>query len=82
MERGDLFEPEGRNERFVRLAEKRVNVVLDKFRLLGQLSNTGNYVYTDDQVNAIFRAIQKELASTKSKFQDGNARKRKFKLPD
>ena len=36
-----------REERFKRLAEQRVNVILDKLRLLGQLSNRGNYEYTD-----------------------------------
>ena len=54
---------ETRNERFVRLAEGRVNATLDKLRLIGQLANRRNYEYTDEQVAAIFRAIQKELNS-------------------
>ena len=68
---------ETKNERFKRLAEQRVNAILDKLRLLGQLSNKSNYGYTEDQVEAAFRAIQQELNSTRAKFRnDGTARKR------
>ena len=45
---------ETRNERFVRLAEGRVNATLDKLRLLGQLANGRNYAYTDEQVKRNF----------------------------
>ena len=50
---------ETRDQRFRRLAEQRVNVILDKIRLLGQLANKSNYDYTDAQVEAIFKAIRK-----------------------
>ena len=69
-----------REERFKRLAEQRVNVILDKLRLLGQLSNKGNYEYTDVQVEAIFKAIQRDLNATKSKFVEATKSRKRFTL--
>lgn len=69
-----------KQERFKRLAEQRVNSILDKLRLLGQLSNKSNYDYTDAQVNAIFRVLQKDLNATKAKFGKGAKEERRFRL--
>ena len=69
-----------KEERFQRLAEQRVNAILDKFRLLGQLSNKSNYEYTDDQVELIFKAIQKELNVTKARFRNGTKDRKRFTL--
>ena len=49
----------------------RVNAILDKLRLLGQLSNRSNYEYTDAEIEAIFKAIQKDINATKAKFREG-----------
>ena len=56
------------DERFKRLAEQRVNVIVDKLRLLGQLSNRRNYTYTEQQVDKIFRTLKTELRDTQAKF--------------
>ena len=71
---------ETKNEKFRRLAESRVNSVLDRLRLLGQLADKKNYDYTDEQVSKIFRAIDSELKDTKSKFQKGSAGRKRFTL--
>ena len=71
-----------KDQRFRRLAEHRVNVILDKLRVLGQLSNRSNYEYTDAQVDAIFKAIQKELNSTKAKFRESRKAQKCFILGD
>ena len=71
---------ETKDERFRRLAEQRVNAILDKLRLLGQLSNKSNYGYTDDQVDAAFRAIQQELNSTRAKFRNDLRDRKRFTL--
>lgn len=55
-------------ENFVRLAEKRTNKIIDMIRLLGNLANTSNYSYKEDQVEMIFQTIEKELAIQKEKF--------------
>ena len=71
---------ETREERFQRLAEQRVNSILDKLRLLGQLSNKSNYDYTDAQIDMIFKAVQKELNATKAKFRNGTNGQKRFKF--
>ena len=67
-------------ERFRRLAEQRVNAVLDKLRLLGQLANRGNYKYEDAQVQAMFRAINRDVRTTRAKFADGSTNGNRFQL--
>ena len=69
-----------RDEKFQRLAEQRVNAILDKLRLLGQLSNKSNYEYTDDQVELIFKAIQHDLNTTKAKFRNRTRDRKRFTL--
>ena len=71
---------EPREQRFRRLAEQRVNAILYRIRLLGQLANKGNYDYTDAQIEAIFKAIQKDINAAKSKFREGTKGKKRFTL--
>lgn len=54
--------------RFVRIAEKRTQRVLDSLRLLGQCSNKRSYEYTDAQVHRIFREIRNRLRETEQSF--------------
>ncbi len=69
---------ETRSERFKRLATARTTAVLDKLRLLGNLSTKANYDYSEEEVNKIFSAIDSQLRTIKAKF-SGNI-KREFKL--
>lgn len=69
---------ETKREAFRRLAERRTNAVLERVRVLGNLSNPYAYEYSDEDLKAIFGAIDNELRLTKLKFQ--NQRKREFKL--
>ena len=69
-----------KEERFQRLAEQRVNAILDKLRLLGQLSNKRNYRYEQEQIDAIFKAINRELRLTKAKFGEDESGNKRFKL--
>ena len=69
-----------KEESFKRLAEQRVNAILDKLRLLGQLANRGNYKYDDTQVQAIFSAITRDLRATKAKFLEGSRNGNRFQL--
>lgn len=69
---------ETKREAFRRLAERRTNAVLERVRVLGNLSNPYAYEYSDDDIKAIFAAIDNELKLTKLKFQ--SQRRREFKL--
>lgn len=68
-------------EKFKRLAEKRVNNAIKNIRLVGNLSNRSNYSYTDQDVDKIFRALEKELKHAKSRFKDDSEQDEKpFRL--
>ena len=55
-------------DKFVELAEKRVNNALKYIRLIGNLSNRSNYVYTNDQVVEIFKSLEDEVRLARDKF--------------
>lgn len=70
---------ETRQERFKRLAIYRTNAVLEKLRILGNLSNRTNYDYSDEEVKKIFRAIDEQLQINKTRFKT-KKNAEKFKL--
>ena len=70
---------EDRNQRFKRIATYRTNEVLEKLRLLGNLSNRANYDYSDDEINKIFSAVDSQIKIIKAKFHSSKKRN-EFKL--
>ncbi len=58
-------------EKFVELAEKRVNRAMKELRLIGNLSNKTNYEYTDTDVTKIFRSLENVLKDSRNKFKNG-----------
>lgn len=71
---------ETKRDRFVRLAENRTNKIIDMIRLLGNCANKSNYDYTEEDIQKIFNAIEKELRNTKSKFVSSESEDKKFHL--
>jgi len=69
---------ETRSDRFKRLATRRTNDVLNKLRLLGNLSNKANYEYSEEEINKIFSVIDSRLRTIKVLFSKGS--KKEFKL--
>ena len=69
---------ETREERFKRLATYRTNLVLDKLRILGNLSNKANYNYTDEEIRKIFNSIDAQLRAVKARF--ALKKRKEFKL--
>jgi len=61
-------------ERFKRLAVLRTNAVLDKLRILGNLSNRQLYGYSEEEVEKIFNAINKQARDVRAKFSTGKQR--------
>lgn len=53
---------------FERLAERRVNEVIKKIRLIGNLANRSNYDYTDKHAKQIIEALENEVKFLKAKF--------------
>lgn len=56
-------------QKFVQLAEARVNKTLKDIQLIGNLSNRSNYDYTDEDVERIFKALSQEVAACKKRFE-------------
>ncbi|CAN7653889.1 hypothetical protein [Rhizobium sp. LjRoot254] len=70
-----------KRDKFVELAEARVNRAIKDVRLIGNLANRGAYAYDDDDVKKIFRAMQKELDAAKARFTgDTGGKDNEFKL--
>ena len=69
---------ETKEERFKRIVEKRVQRVLDSLRSLSACSNKRMYTWNDEQLQKICAAIDGELKSCKSSFE--NTEPEEFRL--
>lgn len=54
--------------KFRELAEKRVNNAIKNIQLIGNLSNTSAYSYTEEEVKKIFKTLKEEISVTEAKF--------------
>ena len=59
---------ETKREKFVRLAERRVNAVIRELELIGNLSNKSNYDYDKEDVEKIIKTLKKSVSDLESKF--------------
>jgi len=57
-----------KREKFVGLAEARVNRALKDLQLIGNLSNRAAYEFSDGDVKRIFGALQKGLDAARTRF--------------
>lgn len=71
---------ESKHDKFIRIAEARVNKIIDMIRLLSNCSNKATYQYNDEDIKKIFSTLEQELKSCKSKFQDAGEKNNKFTL--
>lgn len=71
---------ESKREKFVRLANNRVNTTIKQIELIGNLGNRMNYDYNSDDVKVIFEAIDKAVKDMKSKFDYAENTGTKFEL--
>jgi DNA repair photolyase len=72
------MQKETKEERFQRIAERRVQRVVDSIRSLAQTSNRRMYSWNDGQMKKIWNAIEDELRTCKISFE--KAKKTEFKL--
>lgn len=59
-----------KQEKFEKLAEKRVTDAIKKLRLIGNLSNKNNYEYTEEHSKQIIDTLESEMKILKAKFKD------------
>tara|TARA_B100000035_G_C20906694_1_gene511976 strand:+ start:320 stop:871 length:552 start_codon:yes stop_codon:yes gene_type:complete len=57
-----------KNYKFSKLASKRLPKAKTAIKLIGNLSNTSSYKYTDDDVNKIFKSLSKAMKELRKKF--------------
>ena len=69
-----------KSEKFIELAEKRVNKTLNDLKLIRNLSNKNSYDYTEEQTRKIIRALQQEMELLKKSFQGSGNQETGFKL--
>ena len=69
---------ESKQEKFRRIASARTQRILEDLRLLGNCSNTGNYAYTEADINKIFNEIGREIKRVRNLFEKSD--KQKFSL--
>ncbi len=69
---------ESKNDKFKRLANKRVPAALEKLELIKNLSNTNNYEYSKEEVDTIIRALTVSINEIKKSFNNKDAPK--FKI--
>jgi hypothetical protein len=61
-------------DRFLRLSKARLEKTKKQIELIGNLSDSTNYSYTEEEVIAIFDVLEAELEKAKNRF-----RKKKYK---
>lgn len=57
-----------KREKFVELAENRVNRTIKDIRLIGNLSNKNNYAYAESDIQKIVAVLEQEIKAMKAKF--------------
>lgn len=69
-----------KEERFKRIATRRVQETLNKLRLLKNCANTSNYSYTDEQARKIINTIDDEWKKVKMEFNKNKPKGEEFRL--
>jgi hypothetical protein len=67
-------------EKFVALAEKRTTKAMQAIAIIGNLSNTSNYSYTEDDVRKIKRALINQVNTTFARFAGQSSKNSGFTL--
>tara|TARA_B100001250_G_C19198593_1_gene528319 strand:+ start:77 stop:415 length:339 start_codon:yes stop_codon:yes gene_type:complete len=59
---------ESKKNNFIRLANKRVNNSINSLKLVANLANKKNYLFTNKEVDNIINILNSEIKKMKSKF--------------
>ena len=69
-----------KEERFKKVASRRVKEILNKMRLLKNCANKNNYSYNEEQVDRIISTIDFEWKKVRSEFNNSKSKKKEFSL--
>ncbi len=67
------MERENKQQRFKRVAQRRVQNILKSIKSLSQCANTKIYEWESDQLKTIWRVIDSELAACRDSFDNPDA---------
>ena len=67
---------EKKHERFCRVAEKRMEILIQDFQKLGNCASKISYEYSEKEVEQIFKELELQLSLLKERFEG----KRRFTL--
>lgn len=70
---------ETKRQKFIRLAESRINNALKQIELLSNLSNSSVYEYSKEDVNQMIKSLKDAIANLEYSFKDS---KKKFSFKD
>ena len=70
---------ESKNEKFKRIATKRVQNAISKIECIGNLSSSA-YQYSQEEVDKIFSTLQETLENTRKSFTPKQVAENKFEL--
>lgn len=73
-----IINMKNKSDKFIELANKRVNKTLKDIQLVGNLANKQNYEYNEQQVKQILKALQQELDNVKNSFATTNTVNKKI----
>lgn len=65
----EVQQAESKSDKFIRIAEQRVNKALAAIEKVSGLSNTSTYEYTQEQVNTMFKVLEIALEEAKKAYQ-------------
>lgn len=71
---------ESKRDKFVRLAENRMNNVLKGIELLGNLSNQNNYEYTQEDLAKIIKTLKGAINDLEKTYNSSTNKNKRFKL--
>ena len=71
---------ETKREKFVRLAESRMDNTLKNIELLANLANTSNYEYTKADVDKMIKTLKTAISNLEKSFSLSSSSNKKFKF--
>ena len=74
-----MAEGESKNDKFKRIATKRVQNAISKIGCIGNLSSSA-YEYSQEEVDKIFSTLQQTLDNTRALFSPKKTEAKKFEL--
>ena len=71
---------ETKREKFVRLAESRMNNALKQIELLSNLSNTRAYEYTKEDIDKMVKTLKSAVSDLEKNFSANTNKSKRFSL--